>query len=337
MRTVRGRPIVAIALAGQLVVATAAATPTARLVYARGAGAEGCPDEDAIAALVAARLGYSPFRPIADNTLSAEVRRAPIGFSADVKLVDSRGILRGARHLTTASDDCSDLASAMALSMSIALDPLSLTRPPPSASPDLGPLPLSPSEEGLLPPPSSLPPRSDAPPSVQPPEAAASPATLHVGLGPVVSFGASPAPAVGVSAFVGGRWRAWSLDLGGRGDLPASRPTDQGGAARTSLVAAFVAPCAHVGPGFGCAVGWLGSLSASAVSVTAPRSTSGVFAAAGPRLGAGVRASKALSFRMSGDALFVLTPFDLKLNGQPVFSAASVAFTLTVAALLHSS
>jgi hypothetical protein len=39
------------------------ATPSARLVYSRGHGAESCPDEHALREAVAARVGYDPFFP----------------------------------------------------------------------------------------------------------------------------------------------------------------------------------------------------------------------------------------------------------------------------------
>jgi hypothetical protein len=333
---VRVRAFASLLVAALLVSASAAATPTARLVYARGPGAETCPDEEALAALVAARLGYGPFRPIADNTLFAEVRREAGAFTADVKLVDGQGIVRGARHLASAAADCGDLAGALALSMSIALDPLSLTRPPPpplAASSHETPSPTSsPAPEASAVKSPEAPPAG--PPLLPPPDTSPK---FHAGIGPTMSFGTSPAPAVGLSAFGGVRWRSLSLDLGGRMDLPASRGTNVGGAARTSLAAAYLAPCAHMGPAFGCAAVWLGSLSASAVAVSEPKSASGLFFAGGPRVGATVGDAGAFELRMFGDALFVFTPFDLRLNGRPVFAASTLALTLTLAGVFHFS
>ena len=320
-----------------LVAATARAAPTARLVYVRSAGAEACPDEEAIRAAVAARLGYDPFRAVADTTLSAEVRRGAGGFSADVKLVDGSGMSRGARHLTSGSDDCADLTHAMALSMSIALDPLSLMRPAPPAS-SSPPAPASPTPEPT--PPSVPPPDAPAPAAPAPALPSAStpaPVTFHVGLGPSIAAGASPAPAVGGAAFAGLRWRAFSVDLGVRADLPASHGTEQGGLVRTSLAAVVLAPCAHLGPAFACIAGALGSVTTSATEVSAPKSSAGIFAAAGPRLGAAIPLSADVDLRAYGDAWLVLTPYELRLNDRAVFSSSTVAGSLTVVAVLHFS
>ena len=47
----------------------AADRPTARLTYTRKAGSTICPDEPLMRQLVAARLGYDPFRDDADRTV----------------------------------------------------------------------------------------------------------------------------------------------------------------------------------------------------------------------------------------------------------------------------
>lgn len=54
----------------------ASASPSARLLYVRNVGAEGCPDESALRKSVAARLGYDPFFPWATTTVLATIDRA---------------------------------------------------------------------------------------------------------------------------------------------------------------------------------------------------------------------------------------------------------------------
>jgi hypothetical protein len=49
------------------------AAPTAKLSYVRGEGAEACADEADLKKAVAARLGYDPFRVVADVALSISV------------------------------------------------------------------------------------------------------------------------------------------------------------------------------------------------------------------------------------------------------------------------
>src|SRR5262249_14357059 len=109
---------------------TSAAAPSARLVYVREAGAEDCPDEEVLRAAVRARLGYDPFFPYAPATLYAEVGRKDDVYRAHVKLVDEKNVVRGARSLEHRGGVCADVIDAMALSMSIAIDPRSLVGPP---------------------------------------------------------------------------------------------------------------------------------------------------------------------------------------------------------------
>src|SRR6185369_6255773 len=96
-------------------------------------GAERCVDEEGLRRAVAARLGYDPFFPWAKVSVVAHVRKDPGAYRAEVTLVDEGGVSRGTRALSSEGDDCAPLVGALALSISLALDPLSLTRsaPPP--------------------------------------------------------------------------------------------------------------------------------------------------------------------------------------------------------------
>ncbi len=350
------RSITALVGAMALVPAVAHATPTARLVYARGAGAEACPDAAALGEMVTAHLGYNPFRPFADNTLSAEVHREAKGFAAAVTLVDAGGIVRGARHLRSDSDNCTDVTRAMALSMSIALDPLSLMRPRPAApalttppaaaesGPEVAPAELAPSEGARVE--TARVETADeahllAPAAVARGAPGLASLSWFVGAGPTGSVGSGPAPAVGATAFAGILWQSLSVEAAARADLPATHSTSQGGRVRSTLALAMIAPCAHLGRAFLCAVGALGQINVSATAVSQPRAESGLFAAVGPRVGAtlplGGPVGRSFGLRAYGDALFLLTPYDLSLNNTPVFSAPRVTISFTLAGVFHFS
>ncbi|MGA7121912.1 MAG: hypothetical protein WBY94_17525, partial [Polyangiaceae bacterium] len=106
MRT--GIPI-AVAAACALWSLPAQSTPSARLVYSRARGAESCPDEEAMRAAVAARVGYDPFFAWARKTIVASMAPASLrGFVAKVDLVDEQGMDHGARTLQ-ASGECREL------------------------------------------------------------------------------------------------------------------------------------------------------------------------------------------------------------------------------------
>jgi hypothetical protein len=105
------------------------AAASAHLVYVRGPGAEQCAGEQAVRAAVGARLGYDPFFAWAHETLFAEITRAEGAFLVELKLVDDLNNLRGARQIAVKGDDCAAAIDAMALTMSLTIDPSSVIGP----------------------------------------------------------------------------------------------------------------------------------------------------------------------------------------------------------------
>src|SRR5579859_7764190 len=112
----------ALALAAWGVSTSSWASPSAKLTYVRGSGAEKCPDEGALRKAVATRLGYDPFFPWATTTVVAEVTASRRGFHGQVQILDEHGDLRGRRALDATSGDCADMVRALALAISIAVD-----------------------------------------------------------------------------------------------------------------------------------------------------------------------------------------------------------------------
>ncbi len=309
------------ALVAAILLATtpAYAMPTAKLVYVRSPGAETCPDEDALRSEVESRLGYKPFRVVADNTLFAEVRRGAAGFVADVKLIGADGVTRGVRHLESHSADCGDIARTMALSMSIALDPLSLTRPLGTPPPD------EPKELVLVdpieqPPPPA--PQPQPPPPRQPtPRARWEPS---LGLGGGASVGMSPEVAPQLSVFAALRYRFASAEAGFLAQLPSPSSTSQGGKVSTRLLVAPVGVCAHASLASLCAMSLLGEAHGESVGITSPRSQSLFFAALGPRAGIFLPFGSGVFVRATADLYFPVTPFSLSINGQTVWASNAV-------------
>jgi hypothetical protein len=288
------------------------ASPTSRLVYVRGPGAESCPDEASIRSAVAARLGYDPFRPLAPTTLTAEVRREKSVYRARVRLVDDAGVERGARDLESRADDCGELTTAMALSMSIAIDPLSLTRPvepTPTDVPDPAP---SPSLPPALPPALPLPPPRD-------------PLRFGIGAAAHAAFGIAPAPALGLRLSAELATRRFSVAVEGRFDLPSSSETPEGGRARTSLAGAALIPCIRVPLARACAVALVARVGAEAVDVSAPRSDGFLFLGAGGRLVSAIELPQDFELRIGGDLLAHPMPFELTVNGRSVHRSSTVS------------
>ena len=316
----------AIASAASTFAGPAAATPSSRLTYVRGPGAEGCPDEAELRRAVAQRLGYDPFFPTASRTIVAKIEHKTAGYAAELAVLDAAGVSLGERKLPTASNDCTELVRSLALAISIVVDDLDMpaapkadARPEEQApSPDAAP-PAPPSGPSPVPPP-------DATPGAEAPRAAPWHVAVEIaGLGAAAS---APSPGLGASlgARVVGSW--WAFGLEGRYDLPASDAIPAGGRVETQLALGAASACVWLGERwrpFACAVGALGSLTASATGVTAPQTTRALFAGAGARIGAEVDiAGPIYAFGRLG-TLGSFTPHRIHVNGELVFTLPSVS------------
>lgn len=310
-----------LAAAALLCAEAADAAPSARLVYVREPEAASCPDEHAVRAAVAARLGYDPFLAYARSTMFAEVRKRGSDYIVAIKLIDENNIVRGARELVHEGEPCSELVNLMALSMSIAIDPLSLAGPrtpdptPPEAPPEEAPEPTAEAPPPVAPP---------TPPAVQPPPQPARTWHLDLGLGPALSLGAAPAPAVGARIGTYLHVDRFSILLEGHGDLPASGDLGRG-RVRTSILQGVLGACYGLPWLFGCAVGTLGALSASSEGISAPRTETAPHATVGLRIGTEVRLLPAFSVRAQLDGLGLLTPHRFAVNGSEVESLSTFA------------
>jgi hypothetical protein len=317
--------------------AARAEAATSELAYMRGSGAQQCPDEIAVRDGVAKRLGYDPFQSPAPTTLSAAITRTPRGLRAQIEVRDASGRALRSRQLTSAANDCVELADAMTLAMSLALDPLAVAKPPapPPPAPSPGPAAAAPPAPTL----SSFEWRAAPPESPPPPAAHADPWKVHASLGTLVATGAAPAPAVGFAAGVGLRWRALSLNAEGRADLPSSIAF-QGGTASTSLLLVSLVPCAHqelntIGSLMACGVGSLGSIAGSGTGVDVPRQDNAFYAAAGARLGYEGPAAWIVAPRIYGDLLATLTSTTVHLDKAAVWTTLPVSGVVGAGAVVH--
>lgn len=311
----------------------AACLSWARLVYGRGQGAESCPDEGAMRAAVEARLGYEPFLPSADRTIIAIVARERRSLRANVQIVDSAGLVKGLRHLEAPLDQCPELAAAMALAISIAVDPsraqsgdvTPVAATPPPAIEALDDSPEKPAIADV-----KTAPRLAEPARVAPWPPPPSRAGLRVGAELTSGMGTAPALAFGLALSVGLRRGAGSLAVEGRYDLPASMSVAGGGDVRTSLLLGSLVGCAHRRALFGCAIGSAGALNGNGVDLPAPRTETGFYASAGARLGAEIPLWGRWFFRPRVDFLAALARPQLQVDGvtrwvAPPFSVVAGA------------
>lgn len=238
--------------------AAARATPAAvRLDYARERGAARCPDDAALRAEVVRRLGVDPFTDDAPRALVVRLAGAPPRLTATIELV--QGDRRSRRTLRSSAADCQELAGAVELAVSLAIDPLWQPAPDPRVEivADAG------ATDGPRPPPASLdetiavtdeselapPPRRRGP--------------WHVGVGSFLTAGSAPDLVIGVRLELGLRVGRLSFTVEPWMTLPAATSAPGGhvtmATAAASLVGchdvAVVALCAHLAGGVLQAVG----------------------------------------------------------------------------------
>lgn len=293
--------------------------PAARLVYLRGKGTESCPVETVVREAVQVRLGYDPFSTWAASTMFVEVSATTTGFAATLKLVDGDGAVRGDRLLTV-TGRCTELVDAMALTMSLAIDPMSAARdgPTPGLPPverSVAPTPPDPVASAVATTDQPAPDAADAPPA--PPSR--EPLRLAASLGPLVSVGSAPGIAAGgVLAMQAARGR-WLLQVEGRAELPASRAVTPGGRVESSLLAGQIFFGAREGIVFAGVTGALGRLAATSSEVLRSRDQAGVFVGLGFRIGLGIPLGDRLELRAHGEALANLHRHSLTISGAEVY------------------
>jgi hypothetical protein len=262
-----------------------ARVPT-RLVYSRTPAASDCPDEATLAAAVAARLGYEPFSPWGDQTILATVTRSGGIVVGRAELIDHDGIAQGSREVK--NPECSELLLALALAISITLDPLHV-EPVAEIKPVFPPEAAAPPQEPQAPT-EPRPQLAEAPvaraerPSTRVVETLREPVTWHVAAAAIGALEAAPQLALGGRLAVAARLGRWSLGVEAWSTLPTTQANVLGGEVRVRLLSAALTPCFRLVGGLSfCALGSLGSMRAEGRGVETPRTENVLYATAGGR------------------------------------------------------
>lgn len=282
--------------------------PTARLALDRGT-ATSCPDALALTDAVAGRLGYDPFVTTGgDLRISVHFTRTADGVTGLVEALDPAGEPKGEKKIASKRGDCAEVAQAVTLTIAILLDPRTglVERPAPSKpEPD----PLAPIAEVRPAPP----PPAPEPPALVP----------RVRVGFLGTIGAEPGPSIAGRVGFGVGHRVWSVDAEFRADLP--REATNGDKRETSgLLLGAVVPCLRRGVLEACAVVAVGALR-SDVSAGSPPTVTTLHAATGPRVSAVLPLGAMLALVLSAEALFILTPTTVRVDGVDVWSPPVVS------------
>lgn len=294
----------------------------ARLRYTREPGAENCPGEDALLRAVNARLGYDAFREPFEISIEVSIATSEAGLRGRVEVSDMASQPQGRRQISSPTTDCVELAASLELAISIAIDPLFLTRsaepPAPTPAPASAPAPAT------VPEPATAPLPAPAPLTLSPP-------VFQVKLGVLGSLGAAPTLTGG--AFVGARlkWPRFSVEVEGRADLVASFSMQNGTLGTSLLVGSFL-PCGHLGSVGLCALVTGGALRSSSSGNLIPEQKTAPHLAAGARVFFEHPVVQHLSVAIHAELSAPLIRANLWIDGRQAWSSPPIAVALGLAA-----
>ena len=266
----------------------------------------GCPSDKELRSLVAARLGYDPFSEQAASSAKASIHRHNGRLLGAVQLVDAQGAQVGARALEAANTACAALAESLALALAIAVDPALLARAAPPPEP--APVPV---ERIVVLPPEVLP-------------APAIPIAWSIHLGALLSTGALPPLALGLS--FEWRLRREALSLAVQGALlPSATLEAVGGRIDTSVLRGGLQACGHLGPAGLCLRGGAGVLRASGEGFVNDRRGMLPVVALGPAAYLEWRPSSRVFLRAGGSLDVALVRNSIYVGSTEVWHAPALA------------
>ncbi len=275
-----------------------------RLLYQRKPGAETCPDERAVRDAVAGRLGYDPFREAAERTVRATVERLPRAFAGEVVLQGADGQPHGRRRITGNYTHCEQLISALALTISIAIDPLGAARPLPSAPP----------AAPLLPPPSLAP----------APVVSAPSADLEASAGGLAYFAAFPRTAFGLGMGLRSSWGHFLLGLEAQASFKAILDVP-GGRVETSRYGAALTSCLREGWLSGCGLISGAVFRAAGLGLAPSRATAAPYVALGVQGELQLPLAGPIAARLSAGLEVPLIQAAVMVSGAQVWKSPTVA------------
>jgi len=238
------------------------------------------------------------------------LRRDGADLSARIELQDAAGKTLGVQEIRSRAANCTELAAALELTLSMVLDARAsdVAGPPPTtaiatATPKPNPKP------------------SDSGPK------------LGVGLGVLAAFAAAPTTVAAVSLGIEARWPSYSLGLEGRLDFPSKLAVAEG-YVQSSLWMATLVPCLRYHWLAACGLLAAGVQSAEAIGVEGGVAASAAYLAPGARLALAVPLGPVFSAQLRTDLLIPIVRTSIYAGAESVWTTppASFAAGVTVAA-----
>ncbi len=276
--------------------------PTAELSYVRGPEAQSCPEEATLRTAVATRMGYDPFRSNAPVQARVEIQSTGGQLVARLRL--RRAGAATAERVLAGDRDCGSLLHAVALALTLALDPLAALQPP-----------VSPAEPRPSPPErveAATPPVPDNRPQW----------VLLAELG--LDAGSHPGGLLAIKAGPELRGRALSLALSGVLVLPGRARVLGGGVLDSLTVGGELDGCGRVSLFVGCLTARAAALRYQASELSAAQSGWAAAVGAGAKAGVEWPREGTLAGRLTAELLVPLVRPHLFVGTQDVWSPAAV-------------
>ena len=291
----------------------ARAQPNLRVVLEYSADpALACPSASELSASVTKQLGYDAFtadpsEPRLRIVISKQTEKA----AAQIEWIDRQRQSEGERRLVS-DGNCAELVTnlAFAVAVQIQLHAAANTPSPPPPAPVVE-----------LPPPVAPPKRAVAP------RPAVTRRAVLLGAGALARHGLGPGVSPGVRIFGALSRDRWLLELSAHATLPGELQRGDGTGFTSRELGTSFAPCLQLTPIGLCAVGTLSLLHLRGQGVDQIRSPSSATAGLGARLQLRWPTLERFGIVVQGEALAVLTPREVLLNQQTVWSTAPIAFT----------
>ena len=293
----------------------------------------GCPDDLAFRARVAHRLGYDPFRAEARFHVAVRATPTEAGPAGRVEWHDDAHAVQGDQAFPAKGRDCPRLTEEMAFALAVQIQLLGIAAeasPAPSNGPHEGEPAPAPAPAPPAPPATSSPPLAHA--------ADASPAApttpwLAVGAGPAVDFGFAPTVTASARLSVELHYGYALVQVGGDVAAPTTRHESDGSGFREYALAGDLGLCGAFDCFALCGLGSLGRVWVTGFGVDQPGTESGLVARAGLRLRVSQSLGPRFALGLHADGTVLLTPWNVALNGIPVWSlptfAAAVGLDVT--------
>lgn len=310
----------------------ALAAQTSRLVLLEEGTTGGCVDQAELERGVAERLGYQPFEAGASSTILVRVTSTDAALTGTIEVVDADHRLLGKRELASGAASCEELQRALALSLSIAIDPERALAEPAASEQPLAqataaapPRPADP-EQPVGTPVAAHPPAAAPSPTADRATPPPPPAKAFTGsLAALSMFGVAPSPAFGLQLMARQRWGHFSVGVGGRAARSAWADVDNGARLHATVGTGQLEACWHARLVEACALGLVGATWVRADDVDVPRTDVGAFGGVGLGIGVGAPLSGALAWFAGGDVLGVASPVEAEVDGSAVWLAPAVA------------